>query len=142
MPELPDVTVYVEALRERVLGTRLERIGLATPCVLRSVDPPLGDVVGRTVTGVRRLGKRIVLALDAERFVVVHLMIAGRLHWKAAGARPPGRIGVAAFDFTTGTLVMTEAGGKKRAGVPLVRGGGPPAGHHPRGRGPPAAGVS
>src|SRR5919204_3871035 len=93
LPELPDVTVYVEALRERVVGARLERIRLATPFVLRSVDPPLADVVGRSVVGVRRLGKRIVLALQDERFVVIHLMIAGRLHWKAAGARPPGKIG-------------------------------------------------
>ena len=122
MPELPDVTVYVEALRERVIGARLERIRLATPFVLRSVDPPLSDVVGRTVTDVRRLGKRIVLVLDGERFVVIHLMIAGRLHWKAAGARPPGKIGLAALDFTTGTLVMTEAGTKKRAAIHLVRG--------------------
>src|SRR5438876_664132 len=141
MPELPDVTVYVEALRERVLGTRLERIRLVNPFVLRSVDPPLGDVAGRTVTGVRRLGKRIVLALDAERFVVVHLMIAGRLHWKAAGARPPGRIGVAAFDFTTGTLVMTEAGTKKRAAIHLVRGEAALAEHDPGGREPLTAGL-
>jgi len=141
MPELPDVTVYVEALRERVLGTRLERIRLVNPFVLRSVDPPLGDVAGRTVTGVRRLGKRIVLALDAERFVVVHLMIAGRLHWKAAGARPPGRIGVAAFDFTTGTLVMTEAGTKKRAAIHLVRGETALAEHDPGGREPLTAGL-
>src|SRR5256886_1404782 len=133
MPELPDVTVYVEALRERVVGARLEGIRLANPFVLRSVDPPLGDVVGRTVTGVRRPGKRIVLALDAERFVVVHLMIAGRLHWKPVGARPPGRIGVAAFDFTTGTLVMTEAGTKKRAAIHLVRGEGALAEHDPGG---------
>src|SRR5439155_11343 len=89
MPELPDVTAYVEALGERVVGARLERLRLATPFVLRSVDPPLSDVVGRVVSGVRRLGKRIVLALEGERFVVMHLMIAGRLHWKGAGARPP-----------------------------------------------------
>src|SRR2546423_13756037 len=100
MPELPDVSVCVEALRERVVGTRLERIRLANPFVLRSVDPPLGDVVGRTVTGVRRLGKRIVLALEAERFVVGHLMIAGRMHWKAAGAPPPGPGGAAALALT------------------------------------------
>ena len=141
MPELPDVTVYVEALRERVVGARLEGIRLANPFVLRSVDPPLGDVAGRTVTGVRRLGKRIVLALDAERFVVVHLMIAGRLHWKAAGARPPGRIGVAAFDFTTGTLVMTEAGTKKRAAIHLVRGEAALAEHDPGGLEPLTAGL-
>ncbi|HEY7517598.1 MAG TPA: DNA-formamidopyrimidine glycosylase family protein [Methylomirabilota bacterium] len=122
MPELPDVTVYVEALRERIGGARLTRMRLATPFVLRSVEPPLAEVVGRTVTGVRRLGKRIVIALEDERFVVVHLMIAGRLHWKAAGAKVPGKVGVAALDFTTGTLVMTEAGTKKRAAIHLVRG--------------------
>src|SRR3989454_7746150 len=124
MPELPDVTVYVEALRERVVGARLERLRLVNPFVLRSVDPPLSDVVGRAVTGVSRLGKRIVLGLQDQRFVVIHLMIAGRLHWKAAGARPSGKIGVAAFDFSTGTLVMTEAGTKRRAAIPSVRGGG------------------
>jgi formamidopyrimidine-DNA glycosylase len=122
VPELPDVTVYVEALRVRVVGARLERLRLATPFVLRSVDPPPGKVTGRAVVGVRRLGKRVVIALEDERFVVIHLMIAGRLHWKEAGARVPGKIGVAALDFSTGTLVMTEAGTKKRAAVHLVRG--------------------
>jgi formamidopyrimidine-DNA glycosylase len=122
MPELPDVTVYIEALHERVGGATLQRIRLATPFVLRSVDPPVDDLIGRTVTGVRRLGKRIVVALTDERFIVLHLMIAGRLHWKAAGAKPPGKIGVAAFDFSTGTLVMTEAGTKKRAAIHLARG--------------------
>jgi formamidopyrimidine-DNA glycosylase len=122
VPELPDVTVYVEALRERITGARLERVRLATPFVLRSVEPPLTEVVGREVAGVRRVGKRIVIALAEERFVVIHLMIAGRLHWKPAGARVPGKIGVAAFDFSTGTLVMTEAGTKKRAAIHLVRG--------------------
>jgi formamidopyrimidine-DNA glycosylase len=141
MPELPDVTVYVEALRERVVGARLQRIRLATPFVLRSVDPPLADVVGRAVTGVRRLGKRIVLALEGERFVVIHLMIAGRLHWKALGARPPGKIGVAAFDFDTGTLVMTEAGTKKRAAVHLVRGESALAEHDPGGLEPLSASL-
>src|SRR2546428_11093849 len=133
MPELPDVTVCVEALRERVVGARLERLRRVTPFVLRSVDPPLSDVVGRAVTGVSRLGKRIVLGLQDQRFVVIHLMIAGRLHWKAAGARPPGKIGVAALDFSTGTLVMTEAGTKKRAAIHLVRGAeGGPAPHPAR----------
>jgi formamidopyrimidine-DNA glycosylase len=122
VPELPDVTVYVEALRERLDGARLERMRLATPFVLRSVDPPPGEVAGRAVVGVRRLGKRVVIALEGERFVVIHLMIAGRLHWKPAGARIPGKIGVAALDFSTGTLLMTEAGTKKRAAVHLVRG--------------------
>jgi formamidopyrimidine-DNA glycosylase len=122
VPELPDVTVYVEALRARITGARLERLRLGTPFVLRSVDPPLAEVVGRAVTGVQRLGKRIVIALAEERFVVIHLMIAGRLHWKTAGARMPGKIGVAALDFSPGTLVMTEAGTKKRAAIHLVRG--------------------
>jgi formamidopyrimidine-DNA glycosylase len=133
MPELPDVTVYVEALRERVRGATLQRIRVATPFVLRSVDPPVADVVGRAVTGVRRLGKRIVLELTDERFIVIHLMIAGRLHWKAAGAKVPGRIGVAAFDFSTGTLIMTEAGTKKRAAVHLARGAAALAEHDPGG---------
>ncbi len=133
MPELPDVTVYVEALRERITGARLDRVRLATPFVLRSVDPPLAEVVGREVTGVRRLGKRIVIALADERFVVIHLMIAGRLHWKSAGAKVPGKIGVAALDFSTGTLLMTEAGTKKRAAVHLVRGESALAEHDPGG---------
>jgi len=133
MPELPDVTVYVEALRERTRGATLQRIRLATPFVLRSVDPPVDDLLGRTVTGVRRLGKRIVVALTDERFIVIHLMIAGRLHWKVAGARPPGKIGVAAFDFSTGTLVMTEAGTKKRAAIHLARGETALAAHDPGG---------
>jgi formamidopyrimidine-DNA glycosylase len=133
MPELPDVTVYVEALRKRLAGATLERIRFATPFVLRSVDPPVADLAGRDITGVRRLGKRIVIALAEERFVVIHLMIAGRLHWKAAGAKPPGKIGVAAFDFSTGTLVMTEAGTKKRAAIHLARGEAALAAHDPGG---------
>ena len=133
MPELPDVTVYVEALRARIAGARLERLRLGTPFVLRSVDPPLAEVVGRAVTGVQRLGKRIVIALAEERFVVIHLMIAGRLHWKTAGARMPGKIGVAALDFSTGTLLMTEAGTKKRAAIHLVRGAASLREHDPGG---------
>jgi formamidopyrimidine-DNA glycosylase len=122
MPELPDVVAYIEALRSRVMGTRLETIRLLHPFVLRSVEPPITEVVGRTVVGLRRLGKRIVLELEGERFVVLHLMIAGRLHWKAPGARGPGRIGLAALDFPTGTLLLTEAGSTRRAGLHLVRG--------------------
>jgi formamidopyrimidine-DNA glycosylase len=122
MPELPDVVAYIEALRPRITGARLERVRVLHPFLLRSVEPPLSDVVGRPVTGLRRLGKRIVIALEGERFVVLHLMIAGRLHWKPAGARPPGKIGLAAFDFPTGTLLMTEAGTKRRAAVYLARG--------------------
>ncbi len=122
MPELPDVTVYLEALDGRIRGARLERVRLLTPFLLRSVDPPLSAVVGKTVVGLRRLGKRLVIALEDELFLVIHLMIAGRLHWKPAGAKPPGKIGLAAFDFSTGTLTMTEAGTKKRASLDVVRG--------------------
>jgi formamidopyrimidine-DNA glycosylase len=122
MPELPDVVAYIEALRPRITGARLERVRLLHPFVLRSVQPPLSDVVGRPVTGLRRLGKRIVIGLEGERFVILHLMIAGRLHWKPAGVRPPGKIGLAAFDFSTGTLTMTEAGIKRRAALYLVQG--------------------
>ncbi len=122
MPELPDVTVYLEALERRVAGARLERVRLLTPFLLRSVDPPIAAVTGKGVTGVRRLGKRIVLALEDGLSLVIHLMIAGRLHWRAAGAKPPGKIGLAAFDFSTGTLLLTEAGTKRRASLEVVRG--------------------
>ena len=122
MPELPDVTVYIEALEARIRDARLERIRVASPFLLRSVDPPPSEIAGRQVTGLRRLGKRIVVALDGELFVVIHLMIAGRLHWKPAGARIPGKLGLAAFDFSTGTLILTEAGTKRRAALYLVRG--------------------
>ena len=122
MPELPDVTVYLEALERRILGARLERVRLLTPFVLRSVDPPLSAAAGKAVVGFRRLGKRIVIALEDDLFLVIHLMIAGRLHWRPAGARPPGKIGLAAFDFSTGTLILTEAGTKRRASLEVVRG--------------------
>jgi formamidopyrimidine-DNA glycosylase len=128
MPELPDVTVYVEALEARVLGQTLEKIRIASPFLLRSVDPPIGNAEGSKVTETRRVGKRIVLALEGELFLVFHLMIAGRLHWKDAArgqaTRPkiPGKRGLAAFDFAFGTLILTEAGSKKRASLHLVRG--------------------
>ena len=122
MPELPDVTVYLEALEARVLGARLERVRLASPFVLRSFDPPISAASGRVVTGLRRLGKRVVFALEGDLFLVIHLMIAGRLHWKPAGAKVPGKVGLAAFDFSTGTLTLTEAGTKKRAAIHLVQG--------------------
>jgi len=122
LPELPDVTVYLEALERRILGATLERVRLLTPFLLRSVDPPLSAVAGKRVTGLRRIGKRLVIALEDDLFLVLHLMIAGRLHWKAAGAKPPGKIGLAAFDFSTGTLVLTEAGTKRRAALEAVRG--------------------
>jgi len=122
MPELPDVVVYIEALQERILGRRLLAVRLRSPFVLRSVDPPLRRAEGRTVVGLRRLGKRIAMGLDGDLFLVVHLMIAGRLHWKAAGAKIPGRVGLLAFDFDGGTLLLTEAGTKKRASLHVVLG--------------------
>jgi formamidopyrimidine-DNA glycosylase len=122
MPELPDVVVYLEALERRILRQPLEAIRLISPFVLRSVDPPVADVLGRRVTGLQRLGKRLVWALEDERFVVIHLMIAGRLRWAAPGGRPPGRIGLAAFDFPSGSVLLTEAGTKRRASLHLVRG--------------------
>jgi formamidopyrimidine-DNA glycosylase len=133
MPELPDVTVYLEALAARVVGARLERIRLANPFVLRSVDPPPAEMVGRAVTGLRRLGKRIVIALEGELFALIHLMIAGRLHWKEAGAKLPGKIGLAALDFSTGTVTLTEAGSRRRAAIHLVRGEAALAAHDPGG---------
>jgi formamidopyrimidine-DNA glycosylase len=122
MPELPDIVVYLECLERRIKGRRLERIQLASPFLLRSVDPPLDSVLGRTVVGLRRLGKRIVIALEEDFFLVLHLMIAGRLHWKPAGARPPGKVGLAALDFSSGCLVLTEAGTKRRASLHVVGG--------------------
>jgi formamidopyrimidine-DNA glycosylase len=122
MPELPDVTVYIEALEPRIVREPLERIRFASPFLLRSVDPPPAEIEGRRVTALRRLGKRIVIALEGELFAVLHLMIAGRLHWRAAGAKIPGKVGLAAFDFPAGTLTLTEAGSKRRASLYLVRG--------------------
>jgi formamidopyrimidine-DNA glycosylase len=122
MPELPDVVVYCEALASRIVGQVLERIVLLNPFVLRTAVPPIGDAEGRTVVDVERIGKRIVLALDGDLFLVVHLMIAGRLRWLDAAAKPPGRISLARFDFATGRLVLTEAGSKRRASLHLVAG--------------------
>jgi formamidopyrimidine-DNA glycosylase len=122
VPELPDVTVYLEALAPRIVGTTLERVRLASPFVLRSVDPPITYACGTTVTGLRRIGKRIVLALSGELFLIVHLMIAGRFRWKERGAKVPGKLGLAALDFTRGTLLLTEASTRKRASIHLVRG--------------------
>lgn len=122
MPELPDIALYLEALAPRITGARLERVRLPSPFLLRSVDPPLSTVPGRAVTGLSRLGKRIVIELDGEVFLVLHLMIAGRLHWKAAGAALPKRRGLAAFDFSTGSLTLTEAGTRQRASLHLAAG--------------------
>ena len=122
MPELPDVTVYVEALTSRLAGQPLLKLRLASPFVLRTFEPPASELAGKRVLGVRRMGKRIVLALEDDLFVVIHLMIAGRFRWLPAGAKIPGKLGLAAFDFPNGTLLMTEAGSKKRASIHIVRG--------------------
>jgi formamidopyrimidine-DNA glycosylase len=133
MPELPDITVYIEALERRILGRPLAGVRLGSPFVLRSVEPPLATFGGRTVRRLSRLGKRIVMAFDGELFLVIHLMIAGRLHWRAAGAPLVRKIGLAAFDFAEGTLVLTEVASKKRASIHAVRGAAALAGHDPGG---------
>jgi formamidopyrimidine-DNA glycosylase len=122
VPELPDVEAYRAALARRLTGRRLEGVRLKSPFLLRSVEPALSEAVGRKVRDVRRLGKRIVFALEEELFLVLHLMISGRLHWKDRGAKAGGRIALAAFDFENGTLLLTEASGKKRASLHLARG--------------------
>jgi len=122
MPELPDVTVYVERLEDRLAGRALQRLRLLNPFVLRSVAPPLDAVAGRKVKGVRRMGKRIVFELEGALFLVLHLMIAGRLRWLAKDKKPPGRISLAALEFEDGTLIFTEAGTKRRASIHLVEG--------------------
>jgi formamidopyrimidine-DNA glycosylase len=122
MPELPDITVYAESLQAKVRGSMLQRVRVLNPFLLRTALPPIAQAEGRRVVGVERLGKRVVLALDGELFLVIHLMIAGRLRWLGAGAKPPGRIALASFEFDGGTLVLTEAGSKRRASLHLVAG--------------------
>lgn len=133
MPELPDIEVYRRALEARVVGEPLEAIRIAGISWLRSVEPRADDLVGKEVIAVRRLGKRLVIALEDELFVVMHLMIAGRLHWKKPGTKLPGRRGLGAIDFRSGTLMVTEAGTKKRATLYLVRGEAALAEHDPGG---------
>lgn len=122
MPELPDVVVYLDALQTRIGGRVLEGVRLVSPFVLRSVDPPLSACAGRRVVGLRRLGKRIVIALEGELFLVIHLMVAGRLRWKKSGTKILGKLGLVGFDFDSGTLLLTEAGSKKRASLHVVAG--------------------
>ncbi len=117
MPELPDIVVYIEALEQRVLAQRLARVRIARPFLLRTAEPPLDGVHGKQVREIRRCGKRIALGLEDDLWLLLHLMIAGRLHWRDAGAKLAGRSALAAFDFPDGTLVLTEAGSKKRASV-------------------------
>ena len=122
MPEFPDVTVYIEALSERVLNQPIQKIRIGNPFILRSFDPPICAVEQKKVLALRRVGKRIVFELEDQLFLIVHLMIAGRLHWKPKGAKIARKYGQAAFDFPNGTLLLTEAGTKKRASIHLLRG--------------------
>ena len=122
MPELPDISVYITALEPRIMGQVLQRVRLGSPFLLRTVQPPLQAVEGLDVRALRRVGKRIAMGFDNELWLVLHLMIAGRLHWKPRGAKLSGRQNLAAFDFPEGSLVLTEAGTKKRASLHLVRG--------------------
>jgi formamidopyrimidine-DNA glycosylase len=122
MPELPDIVAYIEALEPRIVGKRLEKIRLGNPFLLRTMEPPLEEAEGRTVRELRRVGKRIAIGLAGDLWLVLHLMIAGRLHWRPRGAKLGGRQNLAAFDFADGSLVLTEAGSKRRASLHVLRG--------------------
>src|SRR5512132_1738928 len=122
MPEYPEVELYLHALQSRVLGETLERVRSASPSLLKTFDPQVSAVHGKTVAGLRRLGKRIVFEFEDDLHIVIHLMIAGRFQWKDYGAPVPRKLGHAALDFSTGTLLLTEAGTKKRAQLYVVRG--------------------
>jgi formamidopyrimidine-DNA glycosylase len=122
MPELPDISAYIAALEARIVGQVLEHVRLGSAFLLRSVDPPLSAAEGKRVRELRRIGKRVAIGIDEEIWLVLHLMIAGRLHWKAPGAKLAGRNALAAFDFSNGSLVLTEAGSKRRASLYVVRG--------------------
>jgi formamidopyrimidine-DNA glycosylase len=133
MPELPDITVYIEALDRRIVGRPLEGVRLASPFLLRTVDPPVAAVRARRVRELRRLGKRIAIGLKDDLWLILHLMINGRLHWREAGAKLTGRQALAAFDFPNGSLTLTEFGPKKRASLHLVRGEAALRAHDPGG---------
>jgi formamidopyrimidine-DNA glycosylase len=122
MPELPDIVAYMHALEPRVVGQKIEHIRLATPFLLRTAEPPIEEVEGREVRELRRIGKRIAIGVEGDLWLVLHLMIAGRLHWKPPGAKLGGRQNLAAFDFANGSLVLTEAGSKRRASLHVLRG--------------------
>lgn len=122
MPELPDISAYLSALQGRIIGQPLKRVRLNSPFLLRTAAPPLSEAVGHQVTELRRIGKRVAIGLDNELWLVLHLMIAGRLHWRAAGAAIKGRNNLAAFDFPHGSLLLTEAGTKRRASLHVVKG--------------------
>jgi len=133
MPELPDILLYLHALRPRIVGCQVNAVRLVSPFLLRSVDPPLASVEGRLVTGLDRLGKRVVIEMDGGLFLVFHLMIAGRFRWKRAGAPVPGKVGLLALDFEHGSLMLTEAGTKRRASLYVVEGRAALAPHDPGG---------
>ena len=133
MPELPDVLLYLHALQPRIVGQRVIGVRLASPFLLRSIDPSLSAIEGRTIVALHRLGKRIVFEGEGELFLVVHLMIAGRFRWKSPGAKIPGKVGLLAIDFDHGTLVMTEAGTRKQASLHVVAGSAALAHHDPGG---------
>ena len=122
MPELPDITVYAESLDAKVRGDHLKRVRVPSPFLLRTAVPPIGSVEDKQVVGIERLGKRVVIALEGDLFLVIHLMIAGRLHWHAAGSKPPAKTALATFEFNGGTLALTEAGTQRRASLHLVSG--------------------
>jgi len=122
MPELPDIALYLEALAPRVLQRPLERLRIANPFLVRTLEPPVSVAEGRAVVALRRMGKRIVFALEGDLFLVLHLMIAGRLRWRDRGAPIPGKVGLAAFDFPTGSAILTEAGSKRQASLHVVAG--------------------
>ena len=122
MPELPDISAYLSALQERIVGQPLQRVRLNSPFLLRTAAPPLSEAVGNQVTELRRIGKRVVIGLSNDLWLVLHLMIAGRLHWRTQGVTLKGRNSLAAFDFPDGSLVLTEAGTKRRASLHVVKG--------------------
>ena len=122
MPELPDISAYIHALEARILGQKLEHVRLGSPFILRTVDPPVSAAEGRVVTALRRIGKRIAIGVEGDIWLVIHLMIAGRLHWKPANAKLGGRNALLALDFATGSLTLTEAGSKRRASLYMARG--------------------
>src|SRR5918993_1770110 len=122
MPELPDVELYLEALRPRILSQVLERVRLGNPFVVRSIEPPIGALEGRGVVELRRVGKRLVFAFEGDLFLVLHLMIAGRLRWREPGAGIPRKVGLAAFDFPDGTIILTEQGARRQASIHVVHG--------------------
>jgi formamidopyrimidine-DNA glycosylase len=133
VPELPDIELYLHALQPRIVGQRVERVRLASPFLVRSIDPPIDALADREIRGLRRLGKRIVWELEGELFAIFHLMIAGRFRWKEPAAKVPAKVGLAAFDFARGTLLLTEAGSKRQASLYLVRGASALEAHDPGG---------